>query len=181
MNMIIAATWDGLPIPPEQQVQLSLERGRDVLTMRVDAPFYQDPPPPHPAGPCPELWNYEVVELFIAHGLQYTEIELAPRGQHWVLQLQGIRQPIAEGLAIAYAAEIVGSRWHGVAQVPVALVPPEPWTWNAYAIHGQGIQRRYLSAHAVPGAEPDFHRLHCFAPWVGNEAVTPVNSQSSSQ
>jgi len=34
---------------------------------------------------------------------------------------------------------------------------------NAYAIHGQGSERRYLAAHAVRGAAPDFHRLECFA------------------
>lgn len=181
MNIVIASTWDGAPLPVTQQAHLTVKLDTHFLTLTVDAPFYQDPPPPQAAGPCPELWEYEVVELFIANGLQYTEIELAPRGQHLVLQLQGIRQTVAEQLPIAYAAHIQGSRWHGEAQIPITLLPPGPWTWNAYAIHGQGSERHYLAAHPVPGLEPDFHRLHCFAPWPGKGESTPVRTQSVSQ
>jgi hypothetical protein len=181
MKVRIGSTWDGQPIPAAQQVHLSLELDEQALTITLVAPFYNDPPPPLPAGPCPELWEYEVVELFIANGQHYTEIELAPRGQHLVLQLHGIRQKVAEQLPITYAAHIDGPQWQGQARIPVSLLPAQPWTMNAYAIHGQGTERTYLAAHAVPGSEPDFHRLHCFVPWTGNGASTPVKTQSSSQ
>ena len=85
--------------------------------------------------------------------------------------LGGGPRGVARALPLDYQAQISGGHWSGKAVIPWAYLPPEPWTFNAYAIHGTGEQRRYLALFAVPGPEADFHRLHCFQPllWAPHE------------
>jgi hypothetical protein len=104
-----------------------------------------------------------VFELFIAGTTDaYTEIELGPHGHFIVLQLEGERNIVSHGHAIAYSARIEGRRWWAKARVPLDLLPPRPWRANAYAIHGIGEGRRYLACQAVPGPAPDYHQLRFF-------------------
>ncbi len=162
--LVVSSTWDGVPIDPAEQATVRLALAPTHLTIDVEAPFHGDPAPARGPGPTDELWEYEVVELFLAHGERYTEIELGPHGHHLVLRLEGRRHPVERLLPLDFEARIIGSRWQGVARIARALLPPEPWTANVYAIHGAGPDRRYLAAWPVPGAEPDFHRLECFRP-----------------
>lgn len=141
------------------------------LVVRVEAPFYGDPPPPGPPGPTSELWEYEVVELFVAESIdgaasddsgavRYLELELSPHGHHLVLRLHGVRNVVEEGLELDYGAEIdsASGRWTGEAVVPREWLPPAPHHVNAFAIHGLGDARRYLAWSPLPGARPDFHQ-----------------------
>lgn len=132
--------------------------------MQTEAPFYGDPAPACAPGPCEGLWEFEVVELFLAHGETYTELELGPHGHYLLLRLQGIRQSLARKLPLLYHWEQQAGRWCGDTKIPWQYLPPEPWSFNAYAIHGQGNKRQYLSLFAVAGIAPDFHRLECFQP-----------------
>jgi hypothetical protein len=95
---------------------------------------------------------------------RYLEVELGPHGHHLVLQLRGVRRPVADRLPIRFEATRSGSRWTGRAQVPASLLPPRPWRTNAYRIHGQGEGRRYLVHQPLGGDAPDFHRLDGFVP-----------------
>ena len=139
------------------------------LRIEVDAPFFNDPAPPLAAGATDQLWNYEVVELFLANlevdPPRYTEIELGPHGHHLVLCLEGVRCPVSAMHPIAWSASIAGDRWRGTAEIPVRWLPSTITHFNAYAIHGQGEERVYLAAFPVPGEAPDFHRLQHFAVW----------------
>lgn len=164
--LVVAHTWDGRPVDAAEQAIVRVARAATHLTIDVSAPFHDDPPPEAPSGATDELWTHEVVELFLAHGDRYTEVELGPHGHHLVLRLEGRRRPVERLLPISYRARIDRrrARWEGLAHVPSELLPPEPWTANAYAIHGVGDARRYLAAWPVPGPEPDFHRLECFRP-----------------
>lgn len=164
--LLLSQTWNAQPIAAAETVEIQLERRPEGLWLQSNAPFYTDPPPLAPAGPLDGLWDYEVVELFLVHGEQYTELELGPHGHYLLLRLQGIRQATARALPLDYRHEIRGDRWIGEALIPWEYLPPEPWTFNAYAIHGSAEQRRYLALFAVPGAEPDFHRLPYFQPLV---------------
>lgn len=168
--LVVARTWDGVPVGPDEAVQLRLRREGDALRVRVEAPFHGDPAPPGAPGPCDGLWNHEVVELFLAgSGPGYLEIELGPHGHHLVLQLAGVRRVQASALPLDYRVERTpqGTRWRATARVPAAWLPPGPLRGNAYAIHGLGTARRYLAASPVPGDAPDFHRPDCFAPLPG--------------
>lgn len=160
----IAHTWNGLPLSQAEIIRMELEWRPNGLLIDFEAPFYADPPPSHPPGPCPQLWEHEVVEVFVAHEQRYTEIELAPGGQYLLLRLDGVRQIVSQGHLIRYRVYPSPGRWQGTALIPPELLPPRPWRYNAFAIHGQGITRRYAACFPVPGDQPDFHRLQHFAP-----------------
>ena len=132
----------------------------------VDAPWHGDPVPSGPPGPRAALWEHEVVELFLlgpdGPERKYTEIELGPHGHHLVLQLEGVRRPVADQLPIRWEVERRGDRWVGEARIDESLLPDPVVALNAYAIHGVGVDRRYLAWAPVPGDGPDFHRLAHF-------------------
>lgn len=170
--LVVSATWDGDPVGAAETAHLRLRREPEALVVEVDAPFHDDPAPAGAPGPCAGLWEFEVVELFLAgSGPAYLEVELGPHGHHLVLQLGGVRRVLAQGLPLDYRAERLGSRWRGRARLPAAWLPPGPLRGNAYAIHGRGEARRYLAAHAVPGAAPDFHQPERFAPLPALDAL----------
>jgi hypothetical protein len=163
MELRIAATWDGQPIPESDVavIECFIENGE--LTVLVDARFFGDAPPPRPPGSTAKLWEHEVVELFlVGAGSRYLEIELAPHGHYLLLELKGRRNVVRQGMEIRYEAERFGERWRGVAIVPLALLPERITHANAFAIHGSGDRRRHLAAAPVPGPGPDFHRLQSF-------------------
>ena len=170
MKLTLAHLWDGQPVPPSEHVHLVLGEWEGGLEIRVDAPGPWDPAPPGPVGPFWGLWEHEVVEVFVAgEGLSYTEIELGPHGHHLVLRLEGPRQVVQRELPLDYTvSRAVGprseGRWQGLARLDRNLLPPGPHRMNAYAIRGEGSKRRYLAWQPVPGVEPDFHQLSCFAP-----------------
>jgi hypothetical protein len=157
----ISQTWDGVPLAPEERACLRLALRDRRLSIAVDAPLHGDPAPKAPVGATPELWEHEVVELFVAATeppWHYTEVELSPWGHHLVLRLEGIRRPVAVALPLHFRARRTARRWTGVARLPRALLPPGPWRVNAFAIHGPAGHRRYLAAHALPGPQPNFHQ-----------------------
>ena len=178
VSLEIALTWDGEPVPADEVAMVSVantgpEAPAGSLIVRVDAPFHGDPAPPGAPGPTPGLWEFEVVELFIAESgadsapdsplndeVRYLEIELSPHGHHLVLRLRAVRQVVEQGLELEYRAEIDAStgRWTGEAVVPGAWLPPAPHRVNAFAIHRQGNGRRYLAWSPLPGPKPDFHQ-----------------------
>ncbi len=163
----IALTWNGHSLPLSEQILMEIEKRPKGLLIDFEAPFYDDAPPESDAGPTPELWEHEVVEVFIAHAEQpdqYTEIELGPHGHYLVLRLQGVRNIVSQLHEIRYKYYRVPGRWMGTALIPNELLPPGPWVYNAYAIHGQGPTRQYSSCFSVPGPQPDFHQPSRFGP-----------------
>ncbi len=163
VHLEIARTWEGKPIEAGGEIHIRLEVAGDDLVVVIDAPFHNDPPPIGPAGPTDGLWEYEVVEVFIAGPAErYLEIELGPHGHHLVLQLAEVRVPSATRLPIEYQAQIEKKRWQGTARIPLTLLPAGPHRINATAISGIGEARRYLSIDALPGPAPDFHQPEHF-------------------
>lgn len=166
----IEHSWDGVPLSPSEHVFFALEATSHVLRVRVDAPFYNDPPPVGPVGSLDGLWNHEVVELFVAGPVDeegkipYLEVELSPHGHFLVIQLHGIRQRQRVLESLLFDADIRGERWEGRADIPWEWLPPGPHRCNAYAIHGLPAQRIYSAMQPVPGEQPDFHRLQHFVP-----------------
>ncbi len=161
----IRQTWDGQPLPAEEQVELWLSSEPEGLRLELDAPFHGDPPPPGPPGPTWGLWEHEVVELFLlGAGQRYTEVEIGPHGHHLVLRLQGPRQVRERLLPLDVQILHKSGRWTARASLPWALLPDGPWRGNAYAIHGLGAARRYLAWTALGGERPDFHLLERFPP-----------------
>jgi hypothetical protein len=170
LRLEIGQTWDGHPVDSSERASILVRGTGDGLTVEVTAPFHGDPAPPGPPGPCDDLWEHEVVELFLVgtatpgQPVPYLEIELSPHGHYLALRLAGRRRVVQRGLALPYRTSREGERWRGRAWVRAELLPPQPWRVNAYALHGAGSRRRFLAWTPVPGETPDFHRIEYFPP-----------------
>ncbi len=163
----IAKTWDGRPCEPHERATVRITRiaGAGDLLVSLSAPFHDDPRPPDPAGRCPGLWEYEVVELFLLGADdRYLEVEIGPHGHHLALELAGARNVVRDEIELAPRIERDTSHWRADVEIVGALLPDDLCRANAFAIHGQGEGRRYLAAHPTGGSAPDFHRLSAFAP-----------------
>lgn len=179
VTLAVAHTWDGEPLGADEIAELRVSVDPEGgLLIEIESPFWNDPRPPAAPGPCDRLWEFEAVELFVAGaeadgGAQhYTEIELGPHGHYLVLQFQGARNAIERASVIEHRATIEGKRWIGRARVPAELLPARPWTANAFALHGERAERRFLASTPMPGSRPDFHRPELFA------ALPPVELQA---
>lgn len=161
MILAISRAWDGEEAPSWEHALVTIAQLGSSLDVRVDAPLHGDPPPPSAPGPTWGLWEHEVVELFVAGGEHYTELEVGPHGHYLLLRLAG-RRSVVERCALEVAVQQAGDRWTASCRLSGDVLPPRPWTVNAYAIHGVGAARRYLAWAPVPGPAPDFHRLECF-------------------
>ncbi len=173
----IESEWNGAAISARHWITIHLIDRGDAVEIRVHAPLYGSPlPPTGPVGPTDALWTHEVVEVFFfGANDQYTEIELAPSGHHLVLQLNGIRNPVATKLEIQFESTVHSVNWTGTAHIPKALLPPGPHRVNATAIHGEDEHRRYLSWIRLPGDAPDFHQPDCSLPLqFSDDQTTPA-------
>jgi len=166
VRLRIDRTWDGNLLAIQDWAWLDVRLAEQWVEVDIEAPFYGDTPPAHPAGETDRLWEYEVIELFLlGDDSVYLEIEMGPHGHYWVLQLHGVRRVTAQGLPIQYDTQIRDQSWQGTARFPFSYVPPGVSRANAYAMHGTGAERRYFAAFAVPGKRPDFHQLTAFGPF----------------
>ena len=146
------------------EVVFALEPGG--LSVEITAKFHHDQAPAMAPGRTDRLWEYEVVELFLANKAgHYLELEFSPHGHYLALQFSGVRQAQRTDIPVAFQAEILGDAWRGAARVEASCLPANLSLANAYAIHGQGQGRRHMAAYAVPGPRPDFHQPQFFQPW----------------
>ena len=163
----VQCTWDGEPLAQQEWARLGVrvDRAAGILDVTVEAAYFGDPYPQVPPGSTDRLWDFEVVELFLlGDDAQYLEIELGPHGHFLGLRLAGRRHVIARDMPIDFQVERAESSWQGRARIALDWLPMPIRAANVYAIHGNGLGRRYLAAHPVPGSAPDFHALEHFAP-----------------
>jgi hypothetical protein len=79
-------------------------------------------------------------------------------GQHLVLLLDGVRNPVAQELDVEFTVtsrDETSGTWTGTARIPEGYFPPNVDRWNAYAIHNDpdsptGDGRYYESLFPVP-------------------------------
>lgn len=173
MNFTIKTLWNSTSMDANHYVELSLSstRYRDDLIIHINAPFFNDTAPYGVPGPFPQLWNYEVVELFFLASStnHYIELEFSPHGFYLVLLLTDRRQVLKQMLRLtAYEVQLLSTngRWLGQVTVPRAHFPARIDRFNAYAIHGQDDKRTYEALYPAPSDsdQPDFHRLELFKP-----------------
>ncbi|MBX3183592.1 MAG: hypothetical protein KIT72_05670 [Polyangiaceae bacterium] len=173
MSLELSVQYDfrGELLPVAERSQCTLIREADCLLVTVEAPCWDDPAPPGPAGSTAELWQHSVFELFIlGRSGRYLELELSPAGHHWLLELETWRQRIRTDIECDYqvlAPSPGGARWRGAARLAGGLLPAPPWRLSACAVWGAGAHRRYAMAHPTGGERPDFHQLAAFG-----EAIT---------
>lgn len=126
-------------------------------------------------GPTEGLWNFEVVELFVAEAyphengdgqsrpeaapVAYSEFEFSPHGHYLAWRFSGLRQRLeGEDPRVGYRAWIAEDRWHGRATFAREALPPAPWRIHAAAVHGSPSERSFEGSAPLPGSTPDFHQ-----------------------
>lgn len=135
--------------------------------MRWSAPWMSGPAPRQAPGPCWGLWEYYVVELFLASEEgPYVELEFGPAG-HWLgIAFEHYRSPTRLLADVDYRWWRSGDRWHGRARIDVGM--SHRWRrGNAFMIQRHGADRTYAAAHNALEREtkPDFHRGDSYRKW----------------
>ena len=90
-TITIKKSWYGELVEENYIISFQILRSSGDLMISVDAPFFDDPPPPLSACKYSELHLYEVVEIFISGCPKsdgqfhpYLEIQIGPHG-HYML------------------------------------------------------------------------------------------------
>lgn len=158
----IERTWQGKLLDAAQRTAVHATVESERAMFEWDAPWPRAPLPSEAPGELWGLWEYPVVEIFLAsvEG-PYVEFEFGPIG-HWLaLYLTGYRHLERRLNGVTYRTRRDGERWRGQADVRL----PESHQWcsgNAYFIDGQGQTRVYAAASSVDDVAPDFHRSDCY-------------------
>lgn len=161
-TFVIERTWEGEPLASSDRVSLSVELERGHARLDWNAPWPVGPIPAEPPGQYWGLWEFSVVEFFLASAEgPYVEFEFGPAG-HWLgLYLASYRKISSRLSDVQYRCWREGERWRGHALVAL----PESHRWqaaNAYFLDGHAGARRYCAASSVPNVAPDFHRRDCY-------------------
>lgn len=129
--------------------------------VKVRAPRTDAPQPPGNSGRFPQLWRYDVVELFLlGENERYVELEFGPFGHYWFLQLKGCRQIVGEIEPLMHECKHTEDTWEAG-----ACLPPldfQPHACNVTCI--LSTQRFHGSLVELPGEIPNFHQLKYFFP-----------------
>jgi hypothetical protein len=140
MKYAIEHLWNSRLITEHRPIEISLSSSthRDHLLIEIDATFFNDDAPASVSltrGPYPQLWNYEVVELFFlaSSSNHYLELEFSPHGHYLVLLLTDRRKELKQMLPISdYRVERRSSdRWIARASVSRSLFPARVDRFNA--------------------------------------------------
>lgn len=162
-NIALSGSWNASPLLSGEFGELSIYGEPQGLRLEMRGSYFGDPPPEEPPGSTAQLWQFEVLELFLLGSEEhYLELEFGPHGHYLALLLHGERNLCSEGHSLGYQAKIQGEEWIAQAQIPRRLLPPGLNAMNFYGIHGQAEERRYLAWKPPLGDKPDFHRLESF-------------------
>ena len=162
LALAIAQRWDGAPLPDLRAgVRLSAER--DALWVEAGMAHARAPRiPDAPRGArVADLWEYDVVECFVAGADgRYLELELGAGGHYLALAFDAPRRRrddfAREPLAVEW--EDGAQAWHARCRVPRAWLAEPIARVNAFAI----ADGEYAVHAPVGGERPDFHRPHAF-------------------
>lgn len=123
-------------------------------------------PSQNPATPVEGLWRKDCLEIFVSNSEgRYLEINATPQGHWWMCFFSSPR--VREGsIAEAPTIDVEGDTVTVAVNYSTLqkLGDLDSLSWNATAILGHP-ETRYLSAAALGGAEPDFHRPTEFLAW----------------
>jgi hypothetical protein len=157
--------WDGTPCPDARlHGRVRLERSDAGLVITASLPHQPRPSiPDAPAGSrVANLWEYDVVECFLAGAPTYLEVELGAGGHFLVLDFSAPRVRRREYVDLVPSLAFTGSgeRWSSTIVLPWDMVPGGLKAANAFVI----VRDRFLAYHPTPGAVPDFHQPSTFPP-----------------
>lgn len=158
----ITTYWDGTSCDNTRlHGVVTLGTEADGLCITASLPHQESPciPAAPPRTRVANLWEYDVVECFVAGAESYLEVELGAGGHFLVLDFSVPRvcrnayetfvprltfEPCLEGKPA----------WRSSILIPWSMVPVPVQGVNAYVIS----QDHYLCYHPMPGSRPDFHQ-----------------------
>ena len=162
---LLNTKWDGSAASKEVQYQLKIEG--EALSFTVVFPEGVKGHPQAVAGEfTPELWKWDVGELFIASpNGRYLEINLAPNGAWWGQGFIAVREADVNFCHEDFGVRIDGERLIcSVKALESYLGGAEDWIANVTAIL-DSPQYDFLSLALMPGEEADFHQPQSFLPF----------------
>jgi hypothetical protein len=163
--IVISKQWDGAHTSTRAAVvTFALEKSGDISIL-IDAPFHNDPAPSAPVGPCLDLINHELIQVFVGigefpvapegekadySGVQYLELGVGPHGHFYARMFSGEANFALCDSQLQFPAPkvMINSSedcWNSEIRIPVSYVPePEyhhtqnslKWMINAFASHG---------------------------------------------
>jgi alpha-galactosidase len=127
-----------------------------------------------PDGPIDELWEWDVVEVFLRppDSSDYFEFEVSPLGQwldvHVIKPRQDVDFAWMSHLEVTVQLDELEKAWAGVLKIPFEPMlrtvgterPPEPgdvWGINLFRLAGEPTDREYLAWRPTRTLQPDFH------------------------
>jgi Ser/Thr protein kinase RdoA (MazF antagonist) len=166
LTLEIDRCWNGAPCAdPRLHGAVSLSSTPEGLRVTAVLPHQASPriPTEAPGTRVPNLWEYDVVECFIAGPKKYLEVELGAGGHFLVLgfstRAPRIRDREYERFRPAVdwqpSAPEDPRRWRSSIVIPWEMVPARAGRVNAFVIAGG----RFLAYHPLGGGSaPDFHQ-----------------------
>jgi hypothetical protein len=168
----IARDWHGKAVDPPAAFCLAVDPRRLWFIASHSRPAKVHPAA-RPGKFTPDLWQYDVAELFLSHPDtgRYFEFNLAPNGAWWSCEFTAPRQR-AEQVDIAfpeiatYAELSPDGGWVAAMAIPRNLLAARldfgaSTRGNVAFILGSPEQR-FLTAGKLGEGEPDFHRPQRF-------------------
>lgn len=166
LQLPITTSWDGTPCR-DRQLHGLVTLWSEAAGVWVSATLPQQQPPCIPPVPpytrVANLWEYDVVECFLAGEDGYLEVELGAGGHFLVLAFTAPRR-----LANAYehfiprmtyqAAGQDNLSWMASLMLPWRMLPRNVQRGNAY-VSSRG---QYLCYQPLPGTRADFHQPERF-------------------
>ena len=159
---IISKDWFEEPIFPP--FHSNFQRvGENFLFTASRAAKAQPHPPSVEGAFQPELWKYDVAEIFLLEPCsgRYLEINLAPNGGWWACWFDDVRVPSPQQpdfSGITAEGKISDSYWEASIRLPLSLFEsPATLQYNVTAIMNSPEQL-FLTAFPLGPAEPDFHQ-----------------------
>jgi hypothetical protein len=160
----VERSWDGAPCDdPRLHADVRIQATAAGLAFEASLPHQAQPrvPAAPPGARVANLWEFDVVECFVAgRDGRYLELELGAGGHFLALQFDAPRRccDALESLRPKLEHRTDAARWTARILAPWEIVPPEIRALNAFVAAGG----RLLAHHPLPGARADFHQPQHF-------------------
>lgn len=165
--------WHGVPVEPPAAFSLAMDEHRLWFIAHHRRPAILHPTA-RPGDFQAELWKYDVAELFIADPVsgRYFEFNLAPNGAWWSCEFTAARVRAEETDIImpdiaTFSDMAPDGAWIAAMAIPLDLLRARldfgPNTRINVTMILESPDQKFITAAALGGDEPDFHRPQEFS------------------
>ncbi|GHC54759.1 hypothetical protein [Roseibacillus persicicus] len=163
----IDSDWYGKALSPPASYCLQHGPEGFRLTASRQAPALSAPQS-SPGEFVPELWRYDVAEIFFLEPSgRYLEINLAPNGAWWARWFGKVRQAESEQpdfQEVVTESKLGADSWEASILLPDSLFSDIGGLRFNVTFILNSPRQTFHSLAKLPGAEPDFHQPDHFLP-----------------